>query len=370
MRKSALFIVTALIVICGCSEDKPQFTDVQLELMPNPQTTGLPSPSGGFVIAAGPDTIASDEIVEALTEPFRELAQNTSFRTFRKQARPECERFVINKISNILIYQKAKLNATEQVDEQLKKAVENEVRKFIAEFGNDYAKAEEGLKENGYASWQDFKEYQKRLILSQSYIATEMPEEKPVTFDEMMAYYNINKDKLYVRPEQISFQLIDIQAEKLNPADPNMTREETTEKLANALIKHIRAGEDFGELAKKYSNGPWAPLGGVWRPLNPDSLAEPYDILAKQAKNIEPGQIIGPIKTDEHIFIMKLVEKQNETVEPFEKVQTDIKREILTERRKRYIDQIGLKLVRQAAIANLDDFIDFCLQKIYEKNTK
>lgn len=368
MRKKGFLVILTLICIVGCKQDEPQFTDIEIELMPNPQTTGLPQPTGGFVLAIGPDTITSNEVAQALLAPFRELAQNTSFTYFKKQARPDVKSFVVNKISNILLYQQAKLNAPEQIDERLKKAVDDEVRRFIAEFGGDYAKADEALKQNGFTGWQDFREYQKRLILSQSYIATKMPEEKPVTYDEMINYYNAVKDKLYVRPAQISIQLIDIQPEKLKPADPNLTKLQAAENLADALIQRIRAGEDFGQLAKQFSHGPWAPFGGLWESRNPDSLAEPYDILAKQAKNIEPGQIAGPIKTNGHILIMNLLEKQNESVEPFEKVQQDIKRKILAERRQKAANEIGLKLIQQADIANLDEFIEFCLVKIYEKN--
>lgn len=368
MRKFVPLLIIMLSLSSGCKKEKPQFTDIELELMPQPQNENLPEPTGGFVLAVGNDTITSTEIVEPLAEYYADLAKNISFANFKKQAKPQVENFVINKTSNILLYQQAKLNASEQIDEQLKKAVENEVRRFIAEFGGDSAKAEEALKQDGFTGWQDFKEYQKKLILSQSYLATKMPEEKHVTFSEMMDYYNAVKDEIFVHPPKISFQLIDIQPAKLNPVDPNTTKQQAAEKIANAIIKRIQADEDFGRLAEQFSHGPWAPLGGLWKPLNPDSLAQPYDILAKHAQNIEPGQIIGPINTDEHIFIMKLLEKQKQKAEPFENVQKDIKRIILTERRKQAIDQIILKLIQQADITNMDEFIDFCLQKIYEKN--
>jgi len=102
--------------------------------------------------------------------------------------------------------------------------------------------------------------------------------------------------------------------------------------------------------------------------LNPDSIDEPYDIPAKQSAKMEPNQIAGPIKTDEHIFIIKLLEKENEITEPFEKVQPEIKKRILAERRIEAADRISRQIVQQAAITNIDEFVDFCLLKIYEKN--
>lgn len=368
MRKFVPCLIIMLALSSGCKKEKPQFTDIELDLMPQPQLENLPEATGGFVLAVGTDTITSTEIVEPLAVYYADLAKNTSLANFKKQTKFQVENFVINKISNLLLYQQATIDSSEQIDEQLKKAVESEVRKFIAEFGGDYAKAEETLKNDGFTGWQDFREYQKKLILSQSYLANQMPEEKPVTYSEMMDYYNAVKDEVFVQTPKISFHLIDIQPAKLSPADPNTTKQQAAEQQANTIIKRIQDGEDFGKLAKEFSHGPWAPLGGLWKPLNPDSLAQPYDILAKHTQNIEPGQIIGPINTDGHIFIMKLLEKQKQKAAAFEDVQKEIKRKILAERRRQAIDEIILKLIQQADITNMDEFIDFCLWKIYEKN--
>jgi parvulin-like peptidyl-prolyl isomerase len=355
MRKFVLLLIVTLALSSGCEKEKPQFTDVEIELMPQPQRENLPEATGGFVFAVGNDTITSTEIVEPFAEYYADLAKKTSLDNFKKQAKPQVANFVMNKISNLLIYQQAKLNASDQIDEQLDEAVESEVRRFIAQFGGDYAKAEEAIKNDGFTGWQDFREYQKKLILSQSYLANQLPEEKPVTFSEMMNYYNAVKDKVFVRPPKISFQLIDIQPAELSPADPNTTRQQD-------------AGEDFANLAREFSHGPYAPLGGLWKPLNPDSITPPYDILVKYIQNAEPGQVIGPINTDEHIFIMKLLEKEKQQAAAFEDVQKEIKSQILAERRKQAIDEIILKLIQQADVTNMDEFLDFCLWKIYEKN--
>jgi hypothetical protein len=368
MRKLAIALAVSLLLIGGCGKEKPRFSDVELELMPQPQKTDLPDVSGGFVLSVGNESISCKEIIDPLSDYFKQAVRDTDFASFKTLAKPQVEHFVISKISNILLYQQAKRESAEKLDEQLDKAVDSETRKFLGEFGGDYAKAEEALKSDGFTGWQDFKEFQKKWILSQSYLAMKMPQEKAVTYDELMNYYNRVKERLYVKPAKISFQLIDIQPEEMTVSDPNKTKQQAAKELANSLISRIQAGEDFGQLAKQYSNGPWAEFGGVWKPVHPDSLAEPYDTLAKQSAKMEPNQIAGPIATDEHIFIMKLLEKENEETQPFENVQKEIKRRILAERRMEAADEISRQIVRQAAITNIDEFVDFCLRKIYEKN--
>ena len=85
---------------------------------------------------------------------------------------------------------------------------------------------------------------------------------------------------------------------------------------------------------------------------------------------MQSGQVAGPVEVDGHIFIMKLLEKQTESTMPFEKVQGEIKRRILVERRNKFYGDLNEKIARQASVANKDEFVDFCLVKIYEKNNK
>ena len=367
MRKCVFLLVLAILPVVSCtSRSKPKFTKEELALIPFAQREGLPECSGGFVLAVGDETITADEVItEPLLEYFRPIAQRSNFEQFKEQARPELEQILATQVSNILLYRQAKTDAGEQVDEALERAAETEVRKFIASFENDSAKAEEVLKEAGM-NRRSFKEYQKKLILSQSYIASQLPEQKPITYSELVDYYNKMKGDFFIRPAMLKFRLIDIEAAKLEASDPNQSQRQIAKKLANELYERIQAGEDFGELAKHYSHGYRALFGGLWKPVRPESLAEPYDILAAEAEGIEPGQITAPIEAGEHIFIMKLEGKQARSVEPLEKVQKEIEAQITLDRRKKAIDELEAKLMQQAALGEKDAFIDFCLEKIYK----
>ena len=132
-------------------------------------------------------------------------------------------------------------------------------------------------------------------------------------------------------------------------------------------MERLNGGEDFAELAKECSNGYRAASGGLWNPVRPDSLAKPYDILAEKAQEIEAGQIAGPIEAGEHIFIMKLQEKQDKSTIPFEEVQNQIEAQIDFERRRKAVDEVGMKLMQEAAVSNKEAFVDFCIEEIYQK---
>jgi len=119
-------------------------------------------------------------------------------------------------------------------------------------------------------------------------------------------------------------------------------------------------------LAKQYSHGPFRGSGGLWNPVRPDSLAAPYDTLAAEAEKIEPGQITGLIEAEEHIFIMKLEAKQSAAYVPFVDVQERCREKIVFDSQSEVLNQVNTELLQQAELSKTDEFVDFCLDKIYQ----
>jgi parvulin-like peptidyl-prolyl isomerase len=292
------------------------------------------------------------------------VAQATDLEQFKERAEGQLEEIIMNKITNILFYQHAKRQAGSNVDEALEKAAQSEYRKFVLSFAGNEARAEDELKQRKMDK-KSFMEEQKKSLLIQWYIASKMPNNRPVTYHEMRDCYDRIKDKYFARAAMIRFRLIDIQPEKMELKDPNEDRQKFAKEWANKLLELIKSGQDFGELAKRYSYGSWKEFGGLWRPVQPSSLAAPYDVLATEADKMEPGDVTGPIVTKQHIFIMKLEEKQIAGYEPFEDVQELVKQKILLDRHNEVIDKLNADIRREAKLSNTDKFVNFCLEKIY-----
>lgn len=364
MRMLCCSVAPLFLLISGCGGDEPRFTEEELATLPLAQRQGLPAPSGGFVLTVGGETITADEIAAPLIEHYRPLAQAMDLEDFESQARTQVEQLIINRISNILLYNEAKKGAGEHIDEVLDKAVETEVKGFIVRFNGDYARAEAALHEQGM-DWQSFKEYQKKMIMSQSYLQSKLPQEKPVTHSELVEYYENIKEKSFNNELVLELRVIDIQPARLELSDGNKSRIEQAKVLAYELLARIHAGEDFGELARQYSHGHRASFGGLWRPVRPGSLAKPYDILGAEGERIEPGEVTGPIETGEHIFIMKLEAKQAGGIAPFKKVQKEVEAQLVLERQRKTLEQFSARIVRLATISNKEEFVDFCLRKTY-----
>jgi parvulin-like peptidyl-prolyl isomerase len=349
-------------------------TEAQKERRALTQKIELIEAEGGYVLMVGGETLTSDEIIDSRTrlnglfvspkEYFGPVAQTSELEQFKERAKGQLEEIIMDKISNILLYQNAKKQAGGNIDEGLEKAAQNEYRKFVLGFGGDQARADEELKLR-LMDKKSFIEQQKRSLLVQWYIATKLPNNRPVTYQELMDCYNRIKDKYFARAAKIRFRLIDIQPAKIEVTDPNEDRWQLGKVWANKLLELIKSGEDFGELAKRYSYGSWSEFGGLWRSVQPSSLAAPYDVLAAEADKMGPGDVAGPIVTKEHIFIMRLEEKQIAGYEPFEDVQELVKEKILLDRRGEVIDKLDAEIRREVKLSRTDKFVDFCLEKIY-----
>ena len=374
MSKWIYLLMFMLLLSGSCDSNKSRMAEAEKERRILTQRIELVEAAGGFVLMVGGETLTSDEIINSRTplnglfaspkEYFGPIAQTVELEQFKEQARGPLEDIVMAKISNILIYQHAKRQTGGNIDEGLEKAAENEYKNFVLGFGGDQARADEELKRN-LMDKKSFIEQQKKSLLIQWYMTSKMPNNRPVTYRELMDCYDRIKDKYFARASTIRFRLIDIQPAKLEMADPNEDRWRLGNEMVNELLILIESGEDFGELAKKYSHGNWRELGGLWRPVQPSSLAEPYDILAVEADKMEPGEVKGPIVTKQHIFIMKLEEKQIAGYEPFEDVQELVEQTVILERRSEVIDKLNDEIRWQAKLSRTDIFVDFCLEKIY-----
>ncbi|MBN2136196.1 MAG: peptidyl-prolyl cis-trans isomerase [Sedimentisphaerales bacterium] len=374
-----LFFAAALVA-SGCGDESSSPSEAEKERVAITEKIQLVEKAGGLVMVVGGETITSDEIIESpagrdeaegktLAELLKPLAENTGEEVFKEQAKTPVKDVVTGKISGILLYQYAKREIGQNANEALDKMAEKELRKFVLRYGGDEAKADAVLKEKGLDR-RKFKEEHKKMIITQSYLSTKLQYRRPVTYGELAEYYETHRDEFFFKPGMVQFRLIDIDMSKVKVADAQSNRTEEARKLGAELAKRIDEGEDFAKLAEEYSNGHRQAFGGLWPEIQPDSLAAPYVVLAERAEDMKPGDIAGPIETVGHIFIMKLEAKETAGYEPLEKAQGRVREMILTDRRNKAIDELNARLLREAAIGQMDEFVDFCVEKIYKMNTK
>lgn len=375
LKAVSVLSFSLLFFVDGCAEKSgSSFTDAELERVSLAQRVKLLEQAGGLVLIVGGEPITSDEIINypveksggtvPLIDVLKPAAQISNLEQFKKQAGGRIDEIVTNKISDILLYHLAKSRVGENIDEALERAADAEMRKFVLSCGGDEAKADEKLEQMGLDR-KSFKEQQKRLMLAQSQIMEKLSGDSPVTYGELLDCYNQMKEEFFVIPARVQFRLIDIQPAMLELADPNENQRGLARQLADRLLQRLRQGEDFGELAKQYSHGHRRRFGGLWVPLQPQSLAEPYDALVDEIEKTEPGEVADLVETPEHIFIMKLEKRHPKSYKPLEQVQRQVEQKVVSDRWVSVVNKLNAGLEKNAAIGEKDEFIDFCLEKIY-----
>ena len=358
---SILFLF-GLICAAGCDSSKTRtgkFNEEQMKSFPLAKRKMTRMPAGGLVLSVGEETITTDEIADAFNSSLTAMALVADEKSFYATAKPAIQDMVKAKVVDILLYEQAKNEAPDNIDEKMEQAVKAEVDNFVARHDGNYAEAQKALKLEG-KDWQQFRDQMKKIILMQSYIQQKIPEDMPVTHGEMMEYYDQLGPEKYRWDGYIEFRLIDIKTDQVDPNHPAIEK-------ARQIIQMARGGQDFGELAKKYSQGHRASAGGLWEKVTAGNLASPYDVIEKEAQGMVVNEISEPIKTDGHIFIIQLEDKKEAGSIPFEEVQDEIEADIKSIKRRVEFEKMYSKLLSQANISNMEGFINYCVELAFRK---
>lgn len=388
MRLLIVFLsVLVITVFSGCADQSQKtgkFTDEEMAKIPFIDGGPVPAHSGGLVLSMGTETITIKEIVTPVMQVVDPPA-DTDFDTFILRVRPVVREAVIGKITDVLLYKEAKKAAPENMDQMLEKVIEDKVNKFLSEHDNDYAKAQEALKERGM-DWKQYREFQKKLQLTGWYYSSQnVLDNNPISYSEMLEYYNaMQKHDFRFRGQLqrqdvkvdglIQFRLIDIDGNKLEADDIDIDNLETPKQAAlrkaKKLIAMIDGGADFGELAMTHSHGHRAQSdgGGLWTPVTDDSpLIGRWKVLQQQADSMQAGDVAGPIESEKGAFIMKLEKKVAPWQASFQELQEGIKTDIRMARNKKGFDKLIQKLMSQASFSNMDSFINVCTEAAWRE---
>lgn len=367
-------LAALLLAVVGCSPKIPQgkYSQEQMLNLPLANRYNLPAPTGGMVLKVGSNTLTSEEIlsIPQLQEALAPLAKRGNLAAYEAQAMPLIRSVIRSKAADLLLYEEARKNAPENIEEQLDAAVKKEIERFIADYDNNVALAEQELKRIGM-DWRSFQDYQKKLIMTHSFISATVMEERKFTRRQLLDYYEQVKNEQFSRPGRLQFQLIELVPFKLTSEQiqEGETSEQAARRIAQEIFEKLQQGEDFGELAKQFSHGPLASTGGLWAPvtMGTDSLAEPYDKLEKIAETMSPGQIKGPIEEAGRIFIVKLVSLTPPVSKSFEEVQHLLESQLQFQHKNRKYNELVEKVIKRADFVELERFAEFCANEAYRR---
>jgi len=182
----------------------------------------------------------------------------------------------------------------------------------------DMDELEKKIRDSGL-DYEDFKNSIRNNLLTQEVIRSEVGRNIIISREEIQKYYDEHKND-FVRPEQIYLREIFVSTEGKKESElPDL------EKKANNLLDRVRKGEDFAELAKRYSDGNSAPRGGELPAFERSQLSkELADVVFKMNR----GQMTDVIRTKQGFLILKVEQRYDAGLQPVDKVEGEISNRI------------------------------------------
>jgi peptidyl-prolyl cis-trans isomerase SurA len=187
-------------------------------------------------------------------------------------------------------------------------------------------------------SWEDFKQNRRNQIITQKVIGEEVSSKLSISKDEEQKFYDEHKSEMeqpeYIRLSEIlvapkaaassitpvpdssasgSAPAAQPPADEAAKAAPDDVALSAAEAKANDLLKQIRGGASFEDIAKKNSDGPSAADGGALGMFQRGQLAKE---LEDRTFAMKAGDVTDVIRTKQGYVILKVVDHQQAGIPP------------------------------------------------------
>jgi len=183
---------------------------------------------------------------------------------------------------------------------------------------------------------EELKRNIERNILKRQVMQRELESKIAVTEDDTKAWYEANKAE-FTKAATVHLQQLLVRSDPKNPS------------LAVELVGRARGGEDLAELAKAYAAAPHKAAVSDLGVLRKGDLAPDVE---KIAFALAPGQFSEPLPTPDGFRILKVVEKTEGSVVPYEDARPEIQRRLSQTRGNEQVEKYLVGL-REKAIVDL-----------------
>lgn len=161
-----------------------------------------------------------------------------------------------------------------------------------------------------------------------------------ITEADAQKYYDEHPEQ-FTSPEQVRASHILVKV----PSDASEQEKAQARAKAEDMLRQIKAGADFAELAKANSDGPSAARGGDLGFFPRGKMAAPFE---KAAFALKINQVSDIVETQYGYHIIKATDRRGASTQSFERVKDDIIRR-LTQRKRRQLAAEYIKSLRAQA---------------------
>ncbi len=190
----------------------------------------------------------------------------------------------------------------------------------------DINPSEEQIKAFYEKNKEKYKTNPQRRIRYIFFDPAKMAHEVNVSEDEIRDYYETHP-KEFEKPKTVEARHILI---RVAPNAPEEVVQQAKKKI-EGILKQIREGRDFAEMAKKYSEGPTAEKGGYLGSFTRESMVKPF---ADKAFSMKAGEVSDPVRTQFGWHLIKVEKVTEASKESLEKATPKILKKLRAQRAK------------------------------------
>jgi peptidyl-prolyl cis-trans isomerase SurA len=172
-------------------------------------------------------------------------------------------------------------------------------------------------------NYEDFKNNIRNGLLTQKVIGNEVGSHINISDDDITKYYEAHKTE-FVGPEQVALREIVVSTEGKKPEDlPDL------KKKAETALKRVQDGEDFAEIAKRFSDGSTKTQGGFLGQYKRGELSKELEDKVFKMKRNELTEVM---ETKQGYLVLQVLEHYDEGVQSLSKVRGKINEELYSQR--------------------------------------
>ncbi|HEX9428457.1 MAG TPA: peptidylprolyl isomerase, partial [Candidatus Polarisedimenticolia bacterium] len=295
-----------------------------------------PAPAGDIVARVNGEPISRRDFELSVQIHFAGLRPGA---VGLEELRAARQRVLDRLIDNELLYQKARSGAAAMPEAD----VDAELAKMRERLG----KPEEFtrlLQDNGVTEAQ-FREQLRRSLLVTRFVDREVAAGVAVSDESARRYYDQNPTEMK-RRESARFSQIMVRV----PVGSTPGQRAESRQRVEAILKELRAGGDFAELARKHSDGPEAAQGGDSGVMVRGGGPPPIE---RAVFSLAPGEISDIVETRLGYHILKIAERRPDRVLTFDEAKPSITAKLAARERDEKIQEYLLGLRQTARIERL-----------------
>ena len=293
------------------------------------------------VIAVVNDEIILDtEVLQATEMEARQALANVDRDSAEGQRRyDELRRRVLDsQIEKLLVAQYAREQKIYVNEEEMRSAIKDVVKNNNL---TDESQLREALKGQGL-TWDAYSSMLRQQLLQLKVVNTAVRSRVTVGDDEVRAYYaqtvrQVAGDQLQVRIQQI-----------IIPVGKGVPPQIVADKRSKAakVVEGARNGQDFLSLCSKFCEDGAKGDGDTGLVSRSELPVELREVVT----TMDANDIRGPIKSERGFYIIRLMEKKDAEVRPFEEVKETLRRQLYEQQVEKAVTSWLKELRRKAHV--------------------